>query len=122
MIAVVSLLLSTLTALGLTERWPDEDVRVFAKWINFGVFEGGVTKDQFLVVRMYYNPKNTYINMWVDKQFVDDVDKGFPEMGNGFIHKSLRTTEDVLAFMSVVAMADYTTWVSPALLGQGDIP
>lgn len=55
----------------------------------------------FLVVRLYKNDE--FINFWVDK--LPGNVSWQHNMGNGFIHKSLRTTEDWAFAESVIKAA-----------------
>ena len=95
---LLEVLVKKLADLGITERWPDDGFRVFARCVNYR--EEG---DIYFVARTY--KADTYINIWVDKLLLKTGETQFPDMGNGFIHVSLRNPGDVDQIVKIIEMA-----------------
>lgn len=73
----------------------------YAKTVNYRLDEFGNVVYLSLVVRIYITDE--YINLWVDKLWNDVSWKN--EMGNGFIHMTLRNIDDWNFIVSVLNKA-----------------
>ena len=75
----------------------DDGMARYYKWSNYTVNADGSHGYLYIAVDCYALADGS-INVWLDK--LDDLQMNQP-MGNGFIHKTLRTANDV-AFIAAV--------------------
>jgi hypothetical protein len=75
---------------------PLGETALLTKWDNYKVIDEKPVH-LFLTIKLYFSLD--FINLWIDKLWEGE------SMGNGFIHKSLRNTDDLFAILQVINMA-----------------
>lgn len=96
-------LVNGLKTLELQHVNTNDDAVYYCKWVNYGYFPEGV-RQQYLVFRYYV--ADGFINVWIDKTFSEPNSRDIVlDIGNGFIHDSIRKLSDLYRVLEIVALA-----------------